>query len=136
MRTIEAVAYAGEATSPNKLTGFDIFIRWEAALVPLRECEGNGWYTTSHTERGWSFRWKALHKGWFGTKLDDSTWNTKSLEELVEAAVREANRRWCRQNTHVCRCGKGYVSRYDGKCGHCRTPKEQKAHVWKRVHAS
>lgn len=21
----------------------------------------------------------------------------------------------------VCKCGKGYVSHHDGKCGHCRT---------------
>lgn len=28
----------------------------------------------------------------------------------------------------VCKCGKGYVSAYDGKCGHCRTKKERQAH--------
>jgi hypothetical protein len=28
----------------------------------------------------------------------------------------------------TCRCGKGKVSAYDGKCGHCRTRKEQEAH--------
>lgn len=27
----------------------------------------------------------------------------------------------------VCKCGKGYVSKHDGKCGHCRTKKEKKA---------
>lgn len=27
----------------------------------------------------------------------------------------------------VCSCGKGYQSKRDGKCGHCRTRKEQKA---------
>ncbi len=30
----------------------------------------------------------------------------------------------------VCSCGKGYVSKWDGKCGKCRTKKEQLAHVW------
>ena len=29
----------------------------------------------------------------------------------------------------TCRCGKGKVSVYDGKCGHCRTRKEQEAHT-------
>lgn len=27
----------------------------------------------------------------------------------------------------VCLCGKGYVSQWDGKCGHCRTKKEKEA---------
>lgn len=27
-----------------------------------------------------------------------------------------------------CKCGKGYVSLWDNKCGNCRTSKEQKAH--------
>lgn len=25
----------------------------------------------------------------------------------------------------VCRCGKGYTSEYDNKCGHCRTKSEK-----------
>ena len=25
-----------------------------------------------------------------------------------------------------CKCGKGYVSQWDNKCGHCRTKKEQR----------
>lgn len=33
----------------------------------------------------------------------------------------------------VCPCGKGYVSAYDGKCGHCRTRKEQSKHVHTRL---
>jgi hypothetical protein len=28
----------------------------------------------------------------------------------------------------VCHCGRGYVSAYDGKCGHCRNKKERLAH--------
>ena len=28
----------------------------------------------------------------------------------------------------VCRCKRGYVSAYDGKCGHCRNRREQEAH--------
>ena len=28
----------------------------------------------------------------------------------------------------TCPCGRGKQSAYDGKCGHCRTKKEQKAH--------
>lgn len=28
---------------------------------------------------------------------------------------------------YVCRCREGYASRWDGKCGHCRTPPEYKA---------
>lgn len=27
----------------------------------------------------------------------------------------------------VCKCGKGYVSAWDGKCGHCRTRRERQA---------
>lgn len=27
-----------------------------------------------------------------------------------------------------CKCGKGYVSAWDGKCGHCRTKQEQLQH--------
>lgn len=27
----------------------------------------------------------------------------------------------------VCKCRKGYVSAWDGKCGHCRTRREQEA---------
>lgn len=30
----------------------------------------------------------------------------------------------------VCPCGRGYVSAYDGKCGHCRSGKEQKRHAF------
>lgn len=26
--------------------------------------------------------------------------------------------------SQVCKCGKGYVSFHDGKCGHCRTKKD------------
>ena len=33
----------------------------------------------------------------------------------------------------TCKCGKGAASRYDGKCGHCRTPREQKTHTFKVV---
>lgn len=29
-----------------------------------------------------------------------------------------------------CKCGKGYVSQWDGKCGHCRTRKEQRDHEY------
>jgi len=29
----------------------------------------------------------------------------------------------------VCQCGKGYVSAYDGKCGHCRSGREQRLHI-------
>ena len=28
-----------------------------------------------------------------------------------------------------CKCGRGYVSAYDGKCGKCRTRKEREAHA-------
>lgn len=28
--------------------------------------------------------------------------------------------------SRVCKCGKGYVSAWDGKCGHCRTKREAK----------
>lgn len=27
-----------------------------------------------------------------------------------------------------CKCGKGHVSQWDDKCGHCRTKKEQRDH--------
>lgn len=27
-----------------------------------------------------------------------------------------------------CKCGKGYVSQWDNKCGNCRTKKEQREH--------
>lgn len=27
-----------------------------------------------------------------------------------------------------CKCGKGHVSQWDAKCGHCRTKKEQRDH--------
>ncbi len=29
-----------------------------------------------------------------------------------------------------CKCGKGYISQWDGKCGHCRTKKEQRDHEY------
>lgn len=29
-----------------------------------------------------------------------------------------------------CKCGKGHVSQWDGKCGHCRTKKEQRDHEY------
>lgn len=29
-----------------------------------------------------------------------------------------------------CKCGKGYVSQWDNKCGNCRTKKEQKDHEY------
>lgn len=28
----------------------------------------------------------------------------------------------------VCKCGQGYASRFDGKCGHCRSRREHQAH--------
>lgn len=34
----------------------------------------------------------------------------------------------------LCACGKGKVSSWDGKCGHCRTDKEQKEYVWRHRH--
>lgn len=33
--------------------------------------------------------------------------------------------------TDVCKCGRGKVSKYDTKCGHCRTSKQQKIHQHK-----
>lgn len=33
----------------------------------------------------------------------------------------------------ICSCGQGYSSAYDGKCGHCRSTKEQKTYVWKHA---
>jgi hypothetical protein len=33
----------------------------------------------------------------------------------------------------VCRCGRGKQSHYDGKCGHCRTKKEQKEYEEKHA---
>lgn len=97
IRPIGATIWIGKARNPNKVTGDDILLRWEAALVPLRECEGGGWYTESRTERGWSFRWKLVHRGWYGSCLDGSTWNTKPLEELLEDAIREAHRVHCKR---------------------------------------
>lgn len=29
-----------------------------------------------------------------------------------------------------CKCGKGRASQWDGKCGHCRTKKEQRDHEY------
>ena len=29
---------------------------------------------------------------------------------------------------NVCSCKRGYVSAYDGKCGHCRNKRERLAH--------
>lgn len=29
-----------------------------------------------------------------------------------------------------CKCGKGYVSQWDDKCGKCRTKKEQRDHEY------
>ena len=29
---------------------------------------------------------------------------------------------------NVCSCKRGYVSAYDGKCGHCRNQRERVAH--------
>lgn len=29
-----------------------------------------------------------------------------------------------------CKCGKGHVSQWDGKCGNCRTKKEQRDHEY------
>lgn len=37
-------------------------------------------------------------------------------------------------NHRVCACGQGYASAYDGKCGHCRTRREQKTHWHKLRH--
>jgi hypothetical protein len=33
-----------------------------------------------------------------------------------------------------CPCGNGYKSRYDGKCGKCRTTREQREHEYKLRH--
>jgi hypothetical protein len=30
-----------------------------------------------------------------------------------------------------CKCGRGKASRYDGKCGYCRSRKQQKTHLFK-----
>lgn len=30
----------------------------------------------------------------------------------------------------VCKCGRGYYSRFDGKCGHCRTKAERRLHEY------
>jgi hypothetical protein len=49
--------------------------------------------------------------------------------------------------TATCRCGKGKVSAYDNKCGHCRSRKEQwayergrlrgnKPNEWERLRAT
>lgn len=29
-----------------------------------------------------------------------------------------------------CKCGKGHASQWDGKCGNCRTKKEQRDHEY------
>lgn len=34
----------------------------------------------------------------------------------------------------VCDCKRGYRSAYDGKCGHCRSTKQQKTHQFKLYH--
>lgn len=31
--------------------------------------------------------------------------------------------------SNQCKCGKGHVSQWDNKCGHCRTKKEQYDHT-------
>lgn len=36
--------------------------------------------------------------------------------------------------TPTCKCGRGKMSAYDGKCGHCRSRKEQKAHTQRLVY--
>lgn len=33
-----------------------------------------------------------------------------------------------------CKCGKGYASLWDNKCGNCRTKKEQKDHQYALNH--
>ncbi len=35
------------------------------------------------------------------------------------------NNETCKHGLKVCPCGKGHCSQYDGKCGHCRTRKQQ-----------
>lgn len=36
-------------------------------------------------------------------------------------------------NKSICKCGRGYKSKYDGKCGHCRTKREKKTHLFKLI---
>lgn len=118
--------WVGRAAHPNNVTGEHIFIEWKAERVPLRECEGGGWYSLSSTKTMWAFSYKAAHK---------SSWsipNTRDepLDVLLKRAVLNIYTRHCK-TTNVCACKQGYVSQYDHKCGHCRTPKEQKLHQYK-----
>lgn len=85
----------GRAASPNKHTGHDIFIEWRAKLVPLRECEGGGWYTTSTTRKGWAFSYKAAHKRCWSIGFEDSTWNEEPLADLLKEAVLKIRAQFC-----------------------------------------
>ena len=33
----------------------------------------------------------------------------------------------------TCKCGQGKVSQWDGKCGHCRSAKEQKLYTYRHM---
>ena len=53
----------GEAKQPLRNGSMQYVLCWEAALIPAKECEGGGWYSSHPTERHWAIRYWLEHKG-------------------------------------------------------------------------
>ena len=74
--------WIGNAKQPLRNGSTEIWMQWEARLLPARVCEGGGWYSASRTDKAWSLRTRMEHKnqGLYFDKVADP-----QAPETVEA---------------------------------------------------
>lgn len=94
----------GKAFQPNKKTGEYVFINIDAQLVAGRECEGNGWYSIVPDKPVWTIKYWAEHRGPKGYSHPHSAWDRGTLAQLVEKAILDIHRRYCKKEVTNVQC--------------------------------
>jgi hypothetical protein len=84
----------GRLGTPLRNGSHEVVLRWEARLLPARECEGGGWYSAHPTKRVWQVWYAPEHKS-AQPRFDKvaSFHATDDLDaQLSEIAAREMQR--------------------------------------------
>lgn len=89
----------GTLGQPLRNGSCEVWLAWEARIVPERVCEGNGWYSPHPTRKVWHV-WSGLeHKRSqprfpdIGEAHDTADLDAR-LQEIIERAARSYGFRW------------------------------------------
>lgn len=87
----------GTLGQPMRNGSCEVWLQWEARLLPARICEGGGWYSASTSRKAWQL-WTGLeHKGHAPHFDKVADFRASETVEGLEAQLAERVERFARQ---------------------------------------